>query len=242
MDLQWNAREIEPELKRLSSLATLLEPGLADRLEEIRRWIKDKKPGLLTSKKYVIDFLYELILDTHTWLGLQTLTELEKEEVFKQMSSVERFWYEFLFPKWFNECDPKLPIWKQKMMSGDFSKSDEPLLNLIVYQIQRDGADVLRRYIVDLSMATDLVVSSSSETPLCVQLTILANEYLTSKKQHWEATLRYWGIERSLFLNFNPSHPIATIPRLANEIIWQSDNLPPSCYNQSSLDAGNQHE
>ncbi len=96
------AKEIEPELKRLINITSSIEPGLAKRLDELRRWIKDKKPGLLTSKKFVMDFLLELILDVEIWLELQQLTEQEKQDVFAQMTPTERYWYEFLFPQWFN--------------------------------------------------------------------------------------------------------------------------------------------
>ena len=57
------SKDIEQELKRLIAETTLIEPGLASRLDEMRRWIKDKKPGQLMSKRHVMDFLIELCVD-----------------------------------------------------------------------------------------------------------------------------------------------------------------------------------
>jgi hypothetical protein len=230
------ASEIEPELKLLINRASSVEPGLANRLDELRRWIKDKKPGLLTSKRFVIDFLLELIADADFLLNLKVLSSQERQEVFDQMTPTERYWYNFLFPRWFNESDPKLSIWKQKMMSGEFTKDDESFLNVIVYQIERTGGTILRRYIVDLSMATDLIVSSSLFIPLCVQLTSVSDELSVEKKHLWEKTLRYWGIERAFFVSFNPVNKIKIVNRLANEILLQSDHLPSCCYAESSID------
>lgn len=229
------AREIEPELKRLISIASSTEPSLAKRLDELRRWIKDKKPGLLTSKRFVMDFLLELITDAQTYLDLKALNSEERREVFDQMNPTERYWYNFLLPSWFNEPDPKLPIWKQKMMAGEFTKEDEPFINLIINKIQRDKGTVLKRYVVDLSMATDIVVSGSLGMPLCVQLTRVSDELSTEKKQKWETTLHYWEIERGLFVSFNPIR-IKIVDLLSNEILLQSDHLSSKCYAECSID------
>lgn len=235
MEQLLQAKEIEPELKRLINIASSRESALAKRLEELRRWIKDKKPGLLTSKRFVMDFLLELILDVETWLNLQELTEQEKQDVFAQMTPTESYWYEFLFPQWFNEHDPKLDIWKKKMMAGQFTQADELFINVIVNEIERRGGTTLRRYIVDLSMATDIIVSGSSLLPLCVQLTTVSDELSTDKKQQWETTLRYWEIKRGLFASFNPADKIKIIALLTNEILWQSNHLPNACYAQCNI-------
>ena len=58
-----SAQNIEQELKNLIADATPIEPGLAQRLDDMRRWIKAKKPGQLISKRYVMDFLIELSVD-----------------------------------------------------------------------------------------------------------------------------------------------------------------------------------
>lgn len=229
------ARDIEPELKRLIGIASSVDPGLANRLNELRRWIRDKKPGLLTSKRFVLDFLLELIVDAQTCLDLKALTYQERQEVFEQMTPTESYWYGFLFPQWFTETAPKLPVWKQKMMAGEFTKEDEPLINLLVYQLERDGGTTLRRYIVDLSMATDLVVSGRLGLPLCVQMTSVSEELSIEKKQNWEVTLRYWGIERALFVSFNPANQTTIVTRLSDEILVQSARLPSCCYSECSV-------
>ncbi len=242
MKQRLQAREIEPELKRLIDTASSVEPMLANRLDELRRWIKDKKPGLLTSKKFVIDFLLELIVDAQIWLDLKALTSEERQEVFYQLTPTEKYWYYFLFPKWFNEPDPKLPIWKQKMMAGEFTKEDEPFINLIINKIERVGGTFLRRYIVDLSMATDIVVSSSLSIPLCVQLTSISDTLSIEKKHNWKTTLSYWGIERGLFVSFNPANKTKIVDHLSNKVLLQSDHLPSQCYAVFSIDACNDYD
>ncbi len=229
------AEEIKNELKRLSRLAASVEPGLANRLEEMSRWVKDKKPGLLVRKKTVLLFLLELIEDARFWLDIKALTPETRQAVFDRMTPSQRYWHGYLFPKWFNEPDPKLSIWKQKMMAGDFREEDYPLIKLLLYHAQKSGGSAVRRYIIDLSMATDLVVSGHLGVPLCVQLTTIASDLAIDKKQAWEVTLRYWGIERGLFVSFNPGNQPDIVGFLADEILRQSDELPSVCYNEWSV-------
>lgn len=229
------AEDIKNELERISRLAASVEPGLAYRLEETMRWIKDKKPGLLTSKKFLMDFLVELIRDARVWLDLKSLDSEERKMALEQFAPPERYWYGFLFPRWFNEADPKISIWKQKIMAGEFTQEDETLLEILLYHLGRNGGSGLRRYIMDLSMATDMAVSGNSGIPLCVQITTVSDELSMDKKQAWEMTLRYWGIERSLFLSFNPGKQPDILLTLADEIYRQSDELPQACYNECSL-------
>jgi hypothetical protein len=72
------ASEIEPRLKQLSCLASSTEPGFAQRLDEVRRWIKDIRPGSLTQKSVLMGFLLELIKDGEFWLKLQSLINEER--------------------------------------------------------------------------------------------------------------------------------------------------------------------
>lgn len=228
------AKEIKTELDSLIQDALSTEPNLAKRLDELRRWIKDKKLGLLTRKPLVIDFLTELILDSRLWLKLKELTSEEKQIFFAQaqMTPAEKYWYEFLFPQWFNESDPKLDTWKKKMMSGEFTQEDEELINNLADEIEINGGACLWRYIIDLSMATDLVTSGNSSIPLCVQMTISSEEWLTDKKVNWEATLRYWGITRGLLVSINPQNLADNLNSLANVILQKCDSLPSSCYDE----------
>lgn len=226
------AKDIKPELESLINDALLIEPALARRLDELKRWIKDKKVGLLTSKSAVLDFLTELILDARLWLKLKPLTPKEKQRFFEQaeLTPAEKYWYEFLFPQWFNESDPKLDTWKRKMMSGEYSQNDEALINALSDEIETRGGACIWRYIIDLSMATDLVTSGNLGLPLCVQITRTAEELLADKKANWEATLRYWGIDRGLLVSFNPRNLDENLYFLAAVILQKGDELPSTCY------------
>lgn len=229
------AEEIASELKRLSNMASSVEPGLAKRLDEMRRWIKKKKPGLLLQKKVVLLFLEELIRDSRFIIYIKSLDEAEKQEVFANMRPPERFWYKTLFPRWFNSYDPKMLIWRQKMMAGELKLDDEPLIDRVLEQVRRLGGSTLRRYIMDLSMATDLAVSGDLGIILWVQLTTVKIELSADKSEAWESTLRNWGIERGLFVSFNPAK-VNIAGDLANEIHRQSDALPLVCYREVSVD------
>ncbi|NTW21669.1 MAG: hypothetical protein HGA42_19815, partial [Nostocales cyanobacterium W4_Combined_metabat2_030] len=193
-----------------------------------------KKDGLLTSKPLVLDFLTELILDATLWLKLKQLTPDEKEKFFEQaqLTPAERYWYEFLLPQWMNESDPKLDTWKKKIMSGAYTQDDRAFINSISHEIEALGGACLWRYILDLSMATDLLISGNLELPLCVQITMLSDEWLENKNAHWEATLRYWWIQRGLLLSFNPRKLEGKLVTLAEVILQKGDELPPTCYDE----------
>jgi hypothetical protein len=224
--------QLEPELKRLISEASSIEPGLSGRLDELRRWIKDKRPGLLSKKKFVIDFLTELIEDADIWLKLKLASPKERQMVYDQMTPVELYWYNHLFPKWFDEPDPKLPTWKQKLMAGEFTQNDEKLISSLAIEIEELGGEALSRYIIDLSMATDLVVSRDSSPALCIQLTTSADQHSETKKSQWRSTLGRWGIKRALFLSF---HPRQDCKNLAKLVLWKGDNLPDDCYDECTF-------
>jgi hypothetical protein len=93
------AKNVEQELKRLIAESTPVEPGLANRLDEMRRWIKDKKPGQLMSKRHVMDFLIELCVDARVWLDLQSLEPATRQTYVDQMAPTEQYWYTDLFPR-----------------------------------------------------------------------------------------------------------------------------------------------
>jgi hypothetical protein len=223
------AKDIEPELKRLIAEARPVEPGLADRLDEIRRWIKAKKPGQLMSKRHVMDFLVELYVDARVWLDLQALESRARQACVDQMTPAEQYWYTELFPRWFNEPDPKLFIWKQKLMAGEFDQEDKELIDSLCDCIDQRQGSSWACYILDLSMATDLLASGTLKTPLSVQLTTLSSQLSVDKKARWELTLRYWKIQRALFVSFNPMRDSAL---LESRILQESDRLPASCYTE----------
>lgn len=224
-----HAREIEPRLKQLITLASVVEPVLAKRLEEIWRWIKDIKSGSLLQKKFLMGFLLELIKDAEIWLELEVLNPDERQYFLDQLTPTVRYWYEYLFPTWFRDRDQKFYIWKQKLRSGEFNPTDTQLIKAIAEQIQQRHGNVVHRYIADFSMATDVIVSSEKGLPLCVQITTVADEYSQMKYDKWEYTLRQWNIERGLFISFNPSQE-EFIVQVVNLVLYNSKNLPTQNY------------
>jgi hypothetical protein len=226
------AKDIEPELKRLIAEARPVEPGLAHRLDEMRRWIRAKKPGQLMSKRHVMDFLVELYVDARVWLDLQALESEARQACIDQMTPAERYWYTELFPRWFNEPDPKLSIWKQKLMAGEFDQEDKELIDSLCHCLEQRQGSSWACYILDLSMATDLLASGTLKIPLSVQLTTLSSQLSVDKKARWELTLRYWKIQRALFVSFNPMRD-STL--LESRILQESDRLPASCYTEVEI-------
>lgn len=223
-------KEIQHKLKSLIEEASSIDPYLARKLDEINRWVKDVKPGSLTAKKFVTAFLLEVIRDSTVWLKLKSLPSQEEQQLqFEQMTPSERYWYSYLFPKWLNETDPKFFIWKQKLMAGEFNQADDRVIKSIATEIvQREGT-FWHCYIVDLSMATDLIVSSSQRKPLCVQVTSISEEFLQQKSADWENTLQNWGINRGLFLSYNPR--ISNfVNQLVNIALDNSDTLRVGSY------------
>lgn len=229
------AKDIKPKLKSLTEKASSVDLCLAKRLNEVNRWIKNLKPGTLTSKKFVMLFLKQLITDVKIWLIIKSIqTETEQEIYYQQMNSTEKYWYKELFPKWLKEKDPKFYIWKQKLMSGEFTQEDTKIIKAIANNIQPNQGTVLQRYIVDLSMATDIIVSGSQEKPLCIQLTSLSKNFAKNKAKNWQETLLLWEIDRGLFLSYNPGKPDGK-EQLVKTVLDKSDNLQKGSYLKHSL-------
>ena len=224
-----HAREIEPKLKQLIKMASVVEPVLATRLEEVWRWVKDIKSGSLLQKKFLMGFLLELIKDAEIWLELKVLNFEERQCFLDQLNPTVRYWYECLFPSWFKDRDRKFYIWKQKLRSGEFNPTDAELIKFITARIQHRQGSVVHRYIADFSMATDVIVSSEKGKPLCVQITSVSEQYSQGKYDKWEYTLREWNIKRGLFISYNPSQEEFIVP-LVNLVLYNSKNLPESSY------------
>ncbi|NJL78191.1 MAG: hypothetical protein HC836_23740 [Richelia sp. RM2_1_2] len=224
------AKDIKNRLKYLIREASTVDPNLASRLDEINRWVKDLKPGSLTAKKFVILFLEQVIRDAEAWLRVQSLPTYEEQQAaFNALKPSLKFWYSYLFPKWLNENDSKFYIWRQKLMSGEFSAQDADLIASIVNNIERRGGTVVKRYIADLSMATDIIVSSKYDKSLCVQLTSLSEEFFQEKSHNWESTLRFWKIDKGLLLSYNPG-VTDFVDRIVNVTLYNSDNLEAGIY------------
>jgi hypothetical protein len=219
------AKEIKDQLKHLIEQASSIDPNLAKKLREINRWVKNIKPGSLTAKPFVLAFLLEVITDSTIWLIIQSSPSVEAQNAkFEQMTPNERYWYGYLFPRWINATDAKFYIWKQKLMAGEFNQLDDDIIKAIAHNIvQREGS-VWHRYIADLSMATDLIISSHQQKPLCIQVTSVSEEFNHQKYHYWQNTLHSWEIERGLFLSYNPKD-VNFIKQLVNIALYNSDYL-----------------
>ena len=227
--------EINFKLNQLIEQARPVYPNLARRLDEMSRWIRQKQPGHLRSKPHVMQLLDELVADSTFWLRVQSLSLKARDAELAQLSPVERYWYEHLFPAWFNEKDPKLDKWKKKLMAGKFSRSDETLIDNICKRLETSNGDTLNPYIADLSMCTDLIVSGTKKSVLCVQLTTVQDCLSGDKHLEWKETLEYWEIERGLFVSFNPRlHHVHL--KLAKTLLLASSQLPEQCYHKLNID------
>ncbi|GGA23730.1 hypothetical protein [Okeania sp. KiyG1] len=229
------AKEIKAQLKSLIQEASSVDSDFAKRLNEVNQWIKHLKPGTLTAKKFVMLFLKQLIQDSKIFLILKSIPkEIEREFYYQKMTPTEQYWHKELFPKWLQEKDPKFYIWKQKLMSGKFTQEDREIIQAIANQIELNQGTALQRYIVDLSMATDIIVSGSQEKPLCIQLTSLSKKFAKDKAEEWQDTLVFWEIDRGLFLSYNPGRKYFQ-NELVKTILDNSDNLQKGNYLKCNL-------
>lgn len=234
-DNRLDANVIKPELELLIESTKSLEPKLAQRLTELAAWVREKQPGKLRKKKFVCDFLTEVIVDATLWLKLKSANPQNRQKAFTNLSCAERFWYEVLFPRWFNENDPKLSIWKSKIMKDDFKREDEEFLGSLADEIEKYGGTTWRNYILDLSMATDVVVGGSLEIPLCTQVTTLAPRYTEDKRSAWKLTLCYWKVKRGLFVSYNPTGHYGNVVNMGEFLLQKGDELAPDCYSEHNL-------
>lgn len=236
---QLQARDINPRLNSLIAEAEGVNTDLASRLKQIRSWVKNTKPGSLMKKKELLFFLIELIKDVEFWLDLAQLESEELELFINELNPTDRYWYTTLFPRWFGQYDPKFSTWKKKLMAGEFQANDSQLLRLVSDKIERRGGSVSLRYISDLSMATDLIVSGKEDKPLCVQLTVTNDSLLDTKKSNWKTTVQQWKIERALFLSYNPASgtrsKVEIIDSVCEYILHKAQTLPDNCYIEDSI-------
>ncbi len=233
--MQKSPDEIRVELIKLIEETLPVFPKLSQRLSEMNRWIARKKSGLLMSKPHVLQLLEELITDATFWFEVQLLPDFLRESEFAQLSPTEKYWYKYLFPAWINETDPKIYIWKQKLMAGEFEKSDASLIEKICQEIENLGGDTFNPYIADLSMATDLIASGMKELPLCVQLTSVRDSLNQTKQAEWLSTLKYWGIKRGVFINFNPTLNQVEL-NISQNVLQYSDHIEDNCYPVIKID------
>lgn len=213
----------------------MANPALADKLDNLCRWIKGKSPGALRQKKYVAAVLVQLITDVKAWLQLHQLTDRDREIALRGMAPSQKYWFEFLLPQWFEKEDRFLPNWKQKLMQGEYRDDDEPFRNILVWRIRTLEGDSLWRFLMDLSMATDLIVSYNDDV-LCVQYTRSSEKNTVGKRNQWEDVLRYWDIKRGIFVRVDPKTRNQGIYQLAYLSLQESDHLPFGCYSDFNID------
>jgi hypothetical protein len=223
------------ELIKLIEETLPVFPKLSQRLSEMNRWIARKKSGLLMSKPHVLQLIEELITDATFWFEIQSLPEQKRESEFAQLSPTEQYWYKYLFLAWINEADPKIYIWKQKLMAGEFERSDEPLIEKICQEIENLGGDTFNPYIADLSMATDFIASGTKELPLCVQLTSVRDSLNQTKQADWLSTLKHWGIKRGIFISFNPTLNRVEL-NISQNVLQYSDHIEENSYPVIKID------
>lgn len=223
------AHTIREDLNYLILQSESVDSNLAKRLKEIQQWIGKKKDGFLNSRPYVLDFLEELLRDSRFWLIIKPLSLIDRQEIYqaRSISVARQYWLEVLFPAWINERDHHFPVWKQKMMSGEFQSADDTTIKQMMAAISSQNGSVMRRYILDLSMATDLLIARQSS--LCIQLTSVTGRHLTEKQRKWQATLTYWQIRRGLLLSYSMMNP--DYQKLARIALQESDSLPMERYN-----------
>ncbi|MDJ0846659.1 hypothetical protein [Crocosphaera sp.] len=221
-------REIIGQLRDLIEQSTVDQPELAKKLSRVYSWIYKKKEGLLTRKKYVLSFLTELVVDSELYLKLQRVQPSVKDKVLARMTSVEIYWYEELFPAWLSrEHDPNYNIWTQKLMAEKYSPKDEETLACIAEAVKRLRGSCLWKYILDLSMANDLLIASNTGTPLCIQITTMSNNNLerSGKKEQWELSCRDWGISTGVFVILDPTKLCREVDNVARNLLEYTDDI-----------------
>lgn len=223
MSQKTSAEEIPTKLCELINKAQIYEPLLAERLKVLSGWIRNLNPGKLRSKKYVLAVLIEVCLISDRWLLLQEADKAIQEQFLAALDPAERYWTEVLFPAWFREKDPKLTTWQKKLMAGKFEAKDVQFIKHLCRQIELEGGYSIYQLLVDLSMATDLIVGNTVGRCLCVQLTTAHKDYLQEKLTEWEKTLRHWDIERGLLVSYIPNSDCEG--RLAKIILSANDTL-----------------
>ena len=224
-----DASKIKAKFDSVIADADITEPKLAARLRQLSRWIKNTKPGSLTKKKLVLELLIEVLQDAEIWLQVKNLNNEEKiiYNLEAELTPSELYWYETLFPIWFKTPDLKLAIWTRKLMAEEFPNTASADILGFGKEFENLTAPAFYRYILDLSMATDILVSSSSSRPLAVQLTKSNPKVLFAKQVNWKKTLIYWSIRRGVLFSQSPSHPIR---KSAKSLLGLSDSLDDGCY------------
>ncbi len=243
--IKLQASEIKPRLQLLKKKALFIEPKLASKINEIVTTLLRYKNELLDKKLFLIEFLNEFYYDIQTYiyeikpiLNLSQ-TEVEKFCQQKNLSFTEYYWYRVILPNWLSQEDPKFSYWIEQLLQQNYSGTDENLILALTQQINaRSNGSASHRYILDFSMATDLLVSHVPSTyePVFVQLTGIPNlrdgqrnpDFL-NKQQRWNNTLSCWSIKRALLVAHDTQvNTQDNLLRLADAILEESRDRPAS--------------
>lgn len=241
--IRLQANEIKPRLQLLKKKALLIEPKLAARINEIGTTLSTYKNEILDKKRFLIGFLNEFYYDIQTYIyDIKPILNLPQGEIDnfcqqKNISVTEYHWYSVILPNWLSQKDPKFSDWIENLIEEEYSGSDEDLIIAITKTINaRTDGSASNRYILDLSMATDLLVSHVPSTfePVFVQLTGTAilrdgqrNPDFLKKQQKWNHTLSCWGIRRALLVSHDAQVNIPNnLLKLADVILKKSSDSP----------------
>ncbi len=228
-----NAKDLYSTLQALQQQAQEIDPFLANKIQKILNWIKDYKIGLLQSKRYVCYFLRQFIQDSRIHIALNSVSnEEERTSFLEYLNCAERYWYEEMFPSWLKKEDTKFRIWKQKLNEGLEESDNKYLQNFHKSINSKPDSDSLSKYIADFSMATDIIVSYSNQKVCCIQLTTSKFKHCGQKVQNWEDTLKYWDINKGIFVSFSPNQEVE---RVVNQILWKANNLKDPEYSKLEL-------
>ncbi|MFO5492757.1 MAG: hypothetical protein ACLBM6_09475, partial [Cuspidothrix sp.] len=155
----------------------------------------------------------------------------------KNISVTEYYWYTVILPKWLSQEDPKFSYWIEKLIQEEYTGNDEDLIfNLTKTINSRTDRSASNRYILDLSMATDLLVSHVPSTlePVFIQLTGISNlrdgqlnpDFL-NKQQKWNNTISCWGVKRALLVAHDAQvNSPNNLLKLADVMLKESSDRP----------------
>ena len=133
--------------------------------------------------------------------------------------------------------DPKFSYWIEKLIQEEYTGSDEDLIIVLTKTINaKSDGSASNRYILDLSMATDLLVSHvpTKLEPVFVQLTLTPivrdgerNGDFLKKQQKWNHTLSCWGIKRALLVSHDAQvNTPNNLLKLADVMLKESSDRP----------------
>ncbi|MGA7952078.1 MAG: hypothetical protein WCA07_01025 [Gloeobacterales cyanobacterium] len=234
------AQEIAKALFELITRAKEEEPILAKRLEALTSFIHACDPGQLHSRKYVLAVFTEICIFAERWLLLKQLSPEKKKQFLENLNPAESYFSEILFPAWLRERNPKLTIWKEKLMEGKLEQATAQFYRKLHGQIQNQGGYSVSPLLIDWWMNTNLIAGFERDKCLCVELTTAGGDDLQARLIEWEKILWHCGIKRGLLLSYNSSEEDEI--KLADTILSASKTLEIGQYRTASQDRKKQRK